>query len=941
MMMVVEPMNAGLGGDLMAIVADEDARPQGWMASGFSPLDQTLSDMKLRVAQHQEREEYPIPKHGPLSITTPGVVAGLCGMHRKHGRLPWTQLFQSAIDAAHDGVDITLRTAYNFGQVSSIVTAYRKGLLSRRQLYDFIAMYAPGGLPPLPGERYHNPALAHTLALIAKDGCDGFYKGAIAKEMIAAWQSNDLTFTMQDLQHTGDRAATNVELMETRFDSLKVYGLPSNSGSAAALAMLDVLNTMKLIRMPEEYLLFAQSQVKRAVYTTLRTKIGHDHQELKLRKDEILTICKAVQMAWKRKQPLELPLNATALQPDKGADRDDSQLDDDDEKHDEDDDGDDDKSEQNKAVVQQAKQMKLLNNLFGKHKNRQLQSLVNNNHWAGRGDELPSQAQYDHGDTISMAFADSWGQQVSLLQSICQPFGSGIVSRRLGMVFQSRGAAFALDADADHPNLYGPGRRPFHTLTGFYVVDKSGKHRLGRTAVAMKGGSRQPYAFVKLLVDTVAKQISLAQALEQPRYLHADPQSRSPWYPKHYIDNSARGVALKYDLPHFLKLDVVQRLGQYGIELTPVQHHTGFYDSLFGVAAITQCGANGQGCFGLADVRRKPGLAIDGALGHDEIAPKVLPAVVKAGRGHDDGLLPVPQPVQGGICILAAYNQAWVKHIAVLGAHQIKAYADWYLPLAKRKAIVQNTLRECQSDDALVIITSNMKERAWFNQIFPNVANTAPRLEVMELLTSKELFHHWLVWNGFESNLPKLYQNSHFKPVKRPSVLANAFPVIIKILRGTASEGVFLAHDYEQARTHIRQLKTAYMVQEAVPGKSEFSANFLAFRGTIRRCNVYRFDYTEDRHIKAGMQDGRIGRQAHSCEQHPEGVAVAKRITRLADYTGIGCMQWKEPKPGVVKIIEVNARPCGSIVSDLEFKEWLIELAGYVNPAKCQVKQFL
>eukprot|EP00045_Choanoeca_perplexa_P008790 m.82616 g.82616 ORF g.82616 m.82616 type:complete len:676 (+) comp14623_c0_seq3:2473-4500(+) len=663
--------------------------------------------------------------------------------------------------------------------------------------------------------------------------------------------------------------------MKTQFRNLAVYGLPGNSGSAAALAMLDVLEALDLQPIQkhkqqrrrsddddggdarkqvydeeEAYHLFAQSQAKRAVYTTLRAQIGHSPTRLRLSGQQINHIATEIRNAWAAKRALKI------------------------------------------SVAGQTKQ----------------------------GDvHVPDLLPSEEGDTVSLAMADSFGQRISLLQSICQPFGSGIVSRRLGLVFQSRGAAFALDGPSNHPNLYGPGRRPFHTLTGFYVINHLSKARL---AVAMKGGSRQPYAFVKLLLDMELKQLPVPRALQEPRYLHADIDSRSPWYPLAAVNNSAASNELFYD--GHIAARIRRSLRAHGVVLKPASHKPvdrPFYDSLFGVAAIVSC-TTADVCEGYADLRRKPGSAIN--LVFMSIKPPSNSAAlinldkpVKAWTG---------QPWTGPVCVLAAANPAWSNSLNAVGAIELKMFAGWNQPSAERKEKLLRSLASCKADAALVLITSNLKERAWFNSLLPGVINTAPSLHIMELLSIKDLFHHWMLLNGFEANLPKLYLNTHH-------IADEEFPVIVKSLSGTNSDGVYLVKSRRDLDSQLKQLVGGrYLIQEAVGGLEEYSCNFLARTGNITRCNVYAFAYDKEAHIKAGKHDGRLAKVKHACTDFAAGTRVAQRIALLAEYTGIGCLQWKEPRPGMVKVIEVNPRPCGSLIKDAMLTEWLRELVSFAPP---------
>jgi gamma-glutamyltranspeptidase/glutathione hydrolase len=66
------------------------------------------------------------------------------------------------------------------------------------------------------------------------------------------------------------------------------------------------------------------------------------------------------------------------------------------------------------------------------------------------------------GDTIYLSAIDREGNIVSLIQSIYQGFGSGLVPSGTGFALQNRGALFTLDEQ--HPNVLAPRKRPLHTI---------------------------------------------------------------------------------------------------------------------------------------------------------------------------------------------------------------------------------------------------------------------------------------------------------------------------------------------------------------------------------------------------------------------------------------------------------------------------------------------
>ena len=160
----------------------------------------------------------------------PGTVAGLYHAHQKFGRLPWKRLVQPAVDLARDGI---------------VVTQDLSNLLKRRQerLCQHAAtcgyFYKDGGVPYEFGERLVQSDLADSLALIADEGPDAFYKGAIAEKIVAEMQSGG---GLIDMQALASYKPAEREVLRGDYRGYEIVTMPPpSSGGVHVIQMLNVL----------------------------------------------------------------------------------------------------------------------------------------------------------------------------------------------------------------------------------------------------------------------------------------------------------------------------------------------------------------------------------------------------------------------------------------------------------------------------------------------------------------------------------------------------------------------------------------------------------------------------------------------------------------------------------------------------------------------------
>ncbi len=118
------------------------------------------------------------------------------------------------------------------------------------------------------------------------------------------------------------------------------------------------------------------------------------------------------------------------------------------------------------------------------------------------------------GDTTYLSVADLRGMMVSMIQSNFRGMGSGLVADGLGFMFQDRGELFSL-VDG-HPNVYQPGKRPFHTIIpGF--ASKGGRPWM---SFGVMGGDMQPQGQTQIIVNRVDYGLDVQAAGDSPRWHH-------------------------------------------------------------------------------------------------------------------------------------------------------------------------------------------------------------------------------------------------------------------------------------------------------------------------------------------------------------------------------------------------------------------------------------
>ena len=179
---------------------------------------------------------------GYQSVTAPGSLRAYHEAVTEFGSMDWRDICQPAVDQAREGFVIRPHVHFwwaggsDFGRVP--VTDRLRFSNTGRNIY----FHADGTLKGV-GDRVHNPDLANTLALIASQGPDVFYRGEIAERIVADFEAHGGLLAEEDLSgHTTDRR----EPLRFGYRGLDFHTCQPPGGGIMLAQMLGILEQFDL-----------------------------------------------------------------------------------------------------------------------------------------------------------------------------------------------------------------------------------------------------------------------------------------------------------------------------------------------------------------------------------------------------------------------------------------------------------------------------------------------------------------------------------------------------------------------------------------------------------------------------------------------------------------------------------------------------------------------
>src|SRR6202166_3603086 len=235
---LVEPMNVGVAGDLFAIIyVAKEKKLYVLNASGMAPSGATVEHFSS-LGYHADPTNWGpgsgMPVFGILPVTVPGAAWGWEEVLKRFGKLSFKEVLQPAINYAENGFPISQRIANDWHLPNALPLRACCNSLDP----DSVKTWYIDGKPPVAGQIYRNPDLAKTLRLLQQQGRDAFYKGEIARAIVAKSTALGGTMTLDDLANYKGRW---VEPAASDYRGYALNELPPPSQAWGANLMLNVL----------------------------------------------------------------------------------------------------------------------------------------------------------------------------------------------------------------------------------------------------------------------------------------------------------------------------------------------------------------------------------------------------------------------------------------------------------------------------------------------------------------------------------------------------------------------------------------------------------------------------------------------------------------------------------------------------------------------------
>lgn len=228
---VVYPHMNGIGGDGFWLVHRPGHDPVSILGCGRAAALATPGWYKARGFNAA------LPTRGPAAaFTVPGTVSGwkaalsLPGTQRT---LPLSELLQSAIDYARQGVAVTRNQT----------ACLRDKHDTLEGVQGFADIFMPDREIPRPGSRLVQDSLGATLEALARDGLDDFYRGDLARTHAAFLDESGSPLRLEDFER---HEAEVTQPLQTQISLGRLYNTPPPTQGVSSLMILSIFDRLRI-----------------------------------------------------------------------------------------------------------------------------------------------------------------------------------------------------------------------------------------------------------------------------------------------------------------------------------------------------------------------------------------------------------------------------------------------------------------------------------------------------------------------------------------------------------------------------------------------------------------------------------------------------------------------------------------------------------------------
>lgn len=219
---VTSQNDTGIGGDLFAIIwSAKDKKLYALNSAGWAPAGWTPDFFAGRLKATR------VPGNGVNAATVPGAISGYDAMLKRFGSVTFKEAFERAARIAEEGWGLAERRHADLRGAANGLKADA----------DSAQTFLEDGQAPALYSIIRNPGLAKALRLIQAQGPDAFYKGDIAKAIVAKVQAGGGVMNLDDL---AEFQSEWVEPISTTYHGYDVFELPPPGQGFAALEMLNI-----------------------------------------------------------------------------------------------------------------------------------------------------------------------------------------------------------------------------------------------------------------------------------------------------------------------------------------------------------------------------------------------------------------------------------------------------------------------------------------------------------------------------------------------------------------------------------------------------------------------------------------------------------------------------------------------------------------------------